>query len=77
MGDTRGVGQLPDGKSEVDACLEIRFGGCVHIDLANGDVATILIEDCEGVRRQQVVVDLLGGTTVLEDEGDWRSGGRR
>jgi hypothetical protein len=73
----RGAAKLPDRKREVDAGLEIRFGSCVHIDLANGDVATILIEDGEGVRHQQVVVDLLGGTTVLEDQGDRRSGGRR
>ena len=69
MGNTGGVGQLLDGKGEVDACLEIRSGCCVHIDLANGDVATILIEDSEGVRCQQVIVDLLGTTAVLEDDG--------
>ena len=35
-------------EEEVYACLEIRFGGCVQIDLANGDVAMIPIEDREG-----------------------------
>ena len=76
MGYERGR-ELPDGKREVDAGLEIGFGGCVHIDLANGDVATILIEDSEGVRCQQVIVDLLGRPAVLEDdESNRRSGGR-
>jgi hypothetical protein len=77
MGDMRVAGKLPDGKSEVDACLEIRFGGCIHIDLANGDFATILIEDSEGVRCQQVVVDLLGRTAVLEEDKSNRGSGGR
>ena len=55
------------GKRELHARLEIHPGRGVQIDLVNRDVMTMLIKNREGVRCQEVIVDLFARTAVFED----------
>src|ERR1700758_3884519 len=55
---------------EVDPGVAIHAGSGHEIKLVHRDVAAVLVEDGQGPGSQHVVVNLLIGTAVLEDQGD-------
>src|SRR4051794_22284593 len=65
-----GVSVRAAGKGELDAGFAIDAGCRNQIDLIHRDVAALRIENGERVRRQQVIVNLLAGAAVLEDQRD-------
>jgi hypothetical protein len=58
------------GDVEVDACVVIHLLGCGEIKLVDRDIAAMLIADVESGPGQGIVVNLLRGATVFEDERD-------
>jgi hypothetical protein len=56
------------GKLEIYARVPVGLFSGFNIELAEWDFAGMLVPDGDAVAAKQVVVDLLGGTTVFEDQ---------
>ena len=63
-------------KLEIDTGVAVGLFGGFEVELADWNFAGMLVPDGNGVAAEEVVVDLLGGTAVFEDQDDGALGGR-
>ncbi len=73
-GGMRTIGSA--GKLEIHPCVAVDFFSGFDVELADGDLAGMLVPDGDAVAAEEVIVDLLGGAAVFEDQGDRALGGR-
>ncbi len=71
MGQRRDELLRTAGQGKVNAGFPIRFGSGTEVDLIQGNVAMATIEHRKRIRHQQIVVNLLIGAAILEDQRNW------